>query len=113
MESKDSIRLARMFCPANDRNVPILLRHRDTEVGSLGGTPPGEPVSCLEYGFRCSGWLCPHFASPDFPSQDLLELALEGERERARRGTRRRQAILERAIRENREASSKSEPPLA
>ena len=109
MESRDSIRLAKMFCPAIDRNVPILLRHRRPEVGSSGGTRPGEPVSCLEYGFRCSGRLCPHFASPDFPSPDHLEIALEGERQQERRGTRRRQATLERAIRENGVASMELE----
>ncbi len=113
MENKDSIRLAKMFCPANDRNVPMLLRDRSPEIGSAAGARPAERVSCLEYGFRCSGWLCPHFASPDFPSPDHLELALEGERERGCRGTRQRQMILDRAIRENDGASTEMEQPSA
>lgn len=111
MESEGSIRLSKMFCPANDRNIPMLLRHSAAERGSPAGIGPGEPLSCLDYGFRCSGWLCPHFAAPDFPSPDLLELALRDERERGRRGTLERQAILVRAIRENGGTAKETDRP--
>ena len=110
MEGEGSIRVARIFCPANDRNVQILLRHRRAELGSLARFGPGEPLSCLDYGFRCSGWLCPHFAAPDFPEAGLLELALDGERQRGQRGTVERQAILEQALRENGEPEARSQP---
>ena len=108
MENEGSIRLARMFCPANDRNVPILFRHRRPELDSLARFGPGEPLSCLDYGFRCTGWLCPHFAVPDFPDRSLLELALQGEHGRPPRGAAERQAILERAVRENRDLVTRS-----
>ena len=97
MHTVGLVRLGRMFCPATDRNVPILFRDGRVEVAS----GLGDPVHCLDYGFRCTGWLCPHFGTPDLPSQALIERALAGERDRAGRGTRERRGILERALREN------------
>lgn len=98
MENEGTVRLARMFCPANDRNVPILFRHRQTEIDSLSRSSPGEPISCLDYGVRCTGWLCPHFAAPSLPEGRLLQLALSHERTHPKRGSTGRQEILERAL---------------
>lgn len=102
METADTIRLGRMFCPANDRNVPILFRHRRTEVDPEVRAVVGEPISCLDYGFRCTGWLCPHFAMPELPSRDLLKAAERGERTRTARGSAERRRALDRALRESR-----------
>jgi hypothetical protein len=101
METMDTIRLGKMFCPANDRNVPILFRDRRAEVDPAVWGLAGEPISCLDYGFRCTGWLCPHFAVPELPSLDLLEAAARGERRRVARGAAERRRTLERAFREN------------
>ena len=101
MKREGSIRLARMFCPANDRNVPILFRDRPPEVDSFAGFSAGEPVCCLDYEFRCTGWLCPHFAAPELPERELLELALEAEEGRHLRGADERRAVLERSLRES------------
>lgn len=102
METMDTIRLGKMFCPANDRNVPILFRHRGAEIDGSARTVAGEPISCLDYGFRCTGWLCPHFAVPELPPPDLLEEAARGERDRVARGSAERRRTLERALRESR-----------
>jgi hypothetical protein len=101
MDAKGRVRLGRMFCPATDRNVPILFRHDGVELDAGRGTGLGDPVHCLDYGFRCTGWLCPHFGSPDLPPQALIEWALDGERLQSGRGTTERRGILERALREN------------
>ncbi len=107
MESEGSVRLARMFCPANDRNVPILFRDRKPEPDAFSRAGPGEPISCLDYAFRCTGWLCPHFASPELPAEGLIELALRSEKGSVQTGTVERQAILERAVHENRQLNSR------
>jgi hypothetical protein len=101
MHGKGQVRLGRMFCPATDRNVPILFRHDGIEIDPGRWSTPGDPVHCLDYGFRCTGWLCPHFGSPDLPSQALIEWALDRERVQSGPGTRERTGILERALREN------------
>lgn len=51
------------FCPARDRDVPVLLRRRsaETDVAHLHAT--GAFV-CLDYGVRCTGAMCPLAAVP-------------------------------------------------
>lgn len=44
-----------------------------------------EAVTCLDYGVRCTGWLCPLFALPTVPPEDLLAEAMAAERRRWRR----------------------------
>lgn len=44
-----------------------------------------EAVTCLDYGVRCTGWLCPLFALPTVPPEDLLAEAMDAERRRWRR----------------------------
>ncbi len=120
MEKDGRIRLARAFCSARDRNVPVLRREPVLHAGDQAdGDGPGgagsrsptvltdgasdglpELVSCLDYGVRCTGWLCPHFALPTLPPEDLLAEAAEAERTRKRRAVADGRAILERALRE-------------
>lgn len=117
MEKDGRIRLARAFCSARDRNVPVLRRepprHADapadgddaasrspTVLTDGPSTDLPELVSCLDYGVRCTGWLCPHFALPTLPPEDLLAEAAEAERTRKRRAVADGRAILERALRE-------------
>ncbi len=60
MKKDGTIRLSRAFCSARDRNVPVLRRERaDASSDELP-----QFVSCLDYGVRCTGWLCPLFTLP-------------------------------------------------
>src|SRR5690606_22471512 len=127
MEKDGRIRLARAFCSARDRNVPVLRRepprHADAPAAgddSASRSPTAltdgasadlpELVSCLDYGVRCTGWLCPHFALPTLPPEDLLAEAAEAERTRKRRAVADGRAILERALREGWSVPSGSVP---
>ncbi|MSR22966.1 MAG: hypothetical protein EXR92_05405 [Gemmatimonadetes bacterium] len=102
MSGEGSVRLARMFCPARDRNIPVLLQDREpaSDRSPLDRVP--EPVACLDYAVRCTGWLCPHFALPTLPPESLLSEAMEAERLRQGWGSGERRSILERALREGR-----------
>lgn len=99
MGTERSIRVAKMFCAAHDRNVPILFRHNRPELDPEAWSGSGEPTHCLDYGVRCNGWLCPHFAAPEFPAKSLLERAMRAERMRGGRGVTERRAVLERSLR--------------
>ncbi len=101
MRAMGSVRVGRMFCPATDRNVPILFRHDRVEIDPAAWSGSGAPLHCLDYGFRCTGWLCPHFGSPDLPPQVLIERALARELDQIGLGTVERRGVLERALREN------------
>jgi hypothetical protein len=94
-----STRLSRAFCSARDRKIPVLVRE------NAGSPDEGGPhlVSCLDYGVRCTGWLCPLFPGPTLPPEGLLEEAMEAERDRKDRSIAEGRAILERALREGRE----------
>jgi hypothetical protein len=98
MKSSPSTRLSRTFCSARDRNIPVLVKAAtdSTDSGEM------ELVSCLDYGFRCTGWLCPLFSLPTLPPESLLEEAIEVERGRQARATGNERAILERALKEGR-----------
>lgn len=109
MGTEGTIRLSRAFCSARDRNVPVLRRDAGSREGSAptqGTSPASEPlpqlVSCLDYGVRCTGWLCPLFTLPTLPPEDLLTEAVQSERERRQRSVSEGRAILERALREGR-----------
>lgn len=97
MTKDGTIRLARAFCSARDRNVPVL-RREHAEASSPGGLP--ELVSCLDYGVRCTGWLCPLFTLPTLPPEELLAEAVQAERERKKRDVADGRAILARAVKE-------------
>lgn len=105
MTTDPAVRLSRAFCSARDRNIPALVR--DTPGSPLGddasaaGDSP-ELVSCLDYGVRCTGWLCPLFSVPTLPPEELLEEAMKAERRRKKRNVAEGRAILERALREGR-----------
>lgn len=97
MNKDGTIRLARAFCSARDRNVPVL-RREHVEASSQGGLP--EFVSCLDYGVRCTGWLCPLFTLPTLPPEELLAEAVQAERERKKKDLVGGRAILARAVKE-------------
>ena len=96
-------RLSRAFCSAHFRDVPVLVAEPpDDRSGSSGavkgsaarGVPrvrdadhpdpeasnAARLVTCLDYGVRCTGWLCPLFALPTLPAHQLLLEAAEAER---------------------------------
>lgn len=98
MTTPSGTRLSTAFCSARDRKIPVLVRE-DPDAGS-GGDP--ELVSCLDYGVRCTGWLCPLFSVPTVPPEELVEEAIEAERRRKARSIAGGRAILERALREGR-----------
>lgn len=124
MESEGTVRLARAFCSARDRNVPVLRREhvargeeREASGSAASQSEPGgtedrhvpdaatsdevpEFVACLDYGVRCTGWLCPLFTLPTLPPEDLLAEAVEAERTRKEQSVADGRAILERAVRE-------------
>ncbi len=105
MGTPEGTRLSRAFCSARDRNVPVLVHDAPSESGI-------ELSSCLDYGVRCTGWLCPLFGVPTLPTEGLLEEAIEAEQDRRRSTTPERQAILERArdeVRNAREAQAARE----
>lgn len=98
MESEGTVRLAQAFCSARDRNVPVLRRERTAHAETSEDLP--QFVACLDYGVRCTGWLCPLFTLPTLPPEELLAEAVEAERNRKRRTVAEGRAILERAVRE-------------
>jgi len=104
MDTEGAIRLARAFCSARDRNVPVL-RREDTPAAVDGhGLADALPelVACLDYGVRCTGWLCPLFTLPTLPPEELLAEAVQAERTRKERSVTDGPAILERAVKEGR-----------
>jgi hypothetical protein len=111
MGSQGVTQLSRAFCSARDRNVPVLVRvgHPSAREPSRTSSPPDsggdapELVSCLDYGVRCTGWLCPLFPVPTVPPEELLEEAIQAERARRKRTIAEGRAILERAVKEGRE----------
>ena len=96
MEEDATVGLSRAFCSARDRNVPVLRRER-VDASSL---EPTEIVSCLDYGVRCTGWLCPLFSLPTLPPGELLAEAVRAERDRKKKDVAEGRAILERALNE-------------
>lgn len=100
MTTHEATRLSRAFCSARDRKIPVLVR--DGPDLSRGDAGP-ELVGCLDYGVRCTGWLCPLFPVPTLPAEELLEEAIQAERSRQAQSVAEGRAILERALREGRE----------
>jgi hypothetical protein len=97
MTTPSSTRLSRAFCSARDRKIPVLVR--DAEASD---TAEPHLVNCLDYGVRCTGWLCPLFSIPTLPPEDLLVEAMQSEQDRRDRSVAEGRAILERALREGR-----------
>ncbi len=90
--------LLRAYCSARDQPIPVLVREAPDDAAH----EDPELVSCLDYGVRCTGWLCPLFSVPTLPPEDLLEEAIEAERNRKDRTVSEGRAILERALRAGR-----------
>jgi len=99
MEIEGTTRLSRAFCSARDRKIPVLMR----DFQNAGDDSSPELLSCLDYGVRCTGWLCPLFPVPTLPPEDLLEEAIQAERNRKAQDVAEGREILERALREGRE----------
>jgi hypothetical protein len=106
MVTPEGTRLSRAFCSARDRNVPVLVQDLGpgaSEPLPVPGAPEGiELVNCLDYGVRCTGWLCPLFEVPTLPAEGLIDEAIAAERNRRRRSIAEGRSILERARREAR-----------
>lgn len=102
MTNDPSVRLSRAFCSARDRNIPVLVRDSPDSAAAHGAADVPALVSCLDYGVRCTGWLCPLFSVPTLPPEKLLEEAMATERRRKARSVAQGRAILERALREGR-----------
>lgn len=67
-------RRALAYCSATDRNVPVLVRM--AQRGRASRRPSyhdAERLVCLDYGIRCTGWLCPLFDVPALSEDELPE----------------------------------------
>lgn len=96
MTDDPTVRLSKAYCSARDQPIPVLVR----DPGDSSTEEAPELLSCLDYGVRCTGWLCPLFSVPTLPPEDLLEEAMKAERHRRARDIAQGRAILQRALRE-------------
>lgn len=64
-------RKSRAYCSANDRMVPVLVKKR--RRWGVPSPRDAEAVTCLDYGVRCTGYLCPLFSLPTLREGDLAE----------------------------------------
>lgn len=68
------VRRSLAYCSANDRNVPVLVRiTRSPRLGRRPSYRDAETLQCLDYGVRCTGFLCPLFDIPTLAEADLTE----------------------------------------
>lgn len=51
----------RAYCSACDRNVPVKMK-ADVELRGQPSPHDARALVCLDYGVRCTGWLCPLFS---------------------------------------------------
>lgn len=66
-------RRASAFCSATDRNVPVLVRMaKKRQSRRPSYYDAAERLVCLDYGVRCTGWLCPLFDVPALPEEGEL-----------------------------------------
>ncbi|HSR42714.1 MAG TPA: hypothetical protein VLL48_11090 [Longimicrobiales bacterium] len=65
-------RKARAYCSANDRMVPVLVKDEEGEPG-VPSPRDAEALTCLDYGVRCTGYLCPLFSLPTLQEKELTE----------------------------------------
>lgn len=62
------------YCSANDRNVPVLIRRAgDQRKRRRPSYRDAERLVCLDYGVRCTGFLCPLFDVPTLREDELEE----------------------------------------
>lgn len=59
----------RAYCSACDRNVPVIVPP-DTAQATEPSLHDAEALICLDYGVRCTGWMCPLFSVPEPPADD-------------------------------------------
>jgi len=73
----EHIRRALAYCSANDRNVPVLIRvsPRNERRKKRPSYRDAETLQCLDYGVRCTGFLCPLFDIPTLDEADLTDEA--------------------------------------
>lgn len=63
-------RRASAYCSATDRNVPVLIRMaRKRRPERPPSYQDARGLVCLDYGRRCTGWLCPLFDVPALPDE--------------------------------------------
>lgn len=48
----------RAYCSACDRTVPVVST-APAQVDTPAAPPDLETLVCLDYGTRCTGWMCP------------------------------------------------------
>lgn len=56
------------YCPAHDREVPVLLR-KSAFAGGLRPRHATGAFLCLDYRVRCTGAMCPLMALPGTPAE--------------------------------------------
>lgn len=62
------------YCSATDRNVPVLVKRSDArENDRRASYHEAKRLVCLDYGVRCTGWLCPLFDVPALSEDELTE----------------------------------------
>lgn len=88
METGRGARLGKAYCSARDVKIPVLVRRGEWEMRVPSARDAAEAVTCLDYGVRCTGWLCPLFEVPTLPPEQLLEEAIDAERDRIDRQRR-------------------------
>lgn len=83
MERATPVRESTAYCSALDATIRVQIQELDWEDrGTPSPRDAAEAITCLEYGVRCTGWLCPLFALPELPLEGLLPEAMEPERTR-------------------------------
>lgn len=71
--SEGATRRSMAYCSANDRNVPVLVRLAGRRPKARPSYRDAERVQCLDYGVRCTGFLCPLFDVPTLEEAELTE----------------------------------------
>lgn len=70
----DRTRRSLAYCSATDRNVPVLVKlARKSSRRARPSYRDAERVVCLDYGVRCTGYLCPLFDVPTLGEDELEE----------------------------------------
>jgi len=86
MNAETPLRESTAHCSALDAPIRVLVKELDWDQrGNPSSRDAAEAVTCLEYGVRCTGWLCPLFSLPELPLEGLIPEAAASERARKER----------------------------